>query len=70
VLVIDGPIWFVAALVICGWHALYIWGWRRERREHAAWWQAYDARAQERHDDFMRALQTLQTDDGEERGFP
>lgn len=53
---IDGPIWFVGALLICGVHALYICGWRRERRQYQAWWQKHDAEAQHRHEEFMRAL--------------
>ena len=60
--VIEGPIWFVAALVICGWHALYICGWRRELRQHTAWWKKYDADAQKRHDAFMSVMKS--TDDG------
>lgn len=55
-IVINGPLWFIAALVICGWHTLYIFSWRRERRQQLAQWRAYDAVAQQRHDDFMRGL--------------
>ena len=54
--VIEGPLWFGAALLICGAHALYLRGWRRERRAHLAWWQRYDAYAQTRHEEFMRAI--------------
>ena len=54
--VIDGPIWFVGALLICGWHTYYLWGWRRERRAHLAWWKKYDADSQKRHDEFMRVM--------------
>lgn len=56
VIVIDGPLWFVGALIICGLHALHLRGWRRERKTDLAWWQTYDAKAQERHDEFMRAI--------------
>lgn len=55
-IVIDGPIWFVGALVICGWHTYCLWGWRRERRAHLAWWKRYDADAYARHAEFMHAL--------------
>lgn len=55
-MIIDGPIWFVGAILICGVHALYLRGWRRELRAHRAWWQKYDADAQKRHEDFMRAM--------------
>ena len=54
--VIDGPIWFVGALLICGVHALYLRSWRRERRAHLAWWQNYDVTSQKRHDEFMRVM--------------
>jgi hypothetical protein len=53
---VYGPIWFGFALLVCGAHALHLRGWRRERRAHLAWWKSYDARAQQRHDEFMRAL--------------
>lgn len=56
VIQIDGFWWFVGALLICGAHFLYLRGWRRERREHLAWWQNYDADAQKRHDEFMRVM--------------
>lgn len=54
--VIDGPMWFIGALLICGAHFLYLRGWRRERRAHLAWWQNYDAEAQKRHTEFMRVM--------------
>ena len=53
---IDGPLWFLGALLICGAHVLYLRGWRRERRAHQAWWQKYNTDAQTRHEAFMRAL--------------
>lgn len=53
---IDGPMWFIGALLICGVHALYLWSWRRDRREHLARWQNYDAVSQLRHDEFMRVM--------------
>lgn len=53
---IDGPMWFVAALFICGWHVIHLRGWRRERKTDLAWWQTYDTRAQARHEEFMRAM--------------
>lgn len=56
-IVIDGPLWFVGALVIYGWHAYLLWGWRRERRTHLAWWKKYDADASARHAAFMRAME-------------
>ena len=58
---IDGPLWFAGALLICGAHALYLRGWRREQCQRLAWWQKYDAGAQKRHDEFMRAIRR---DDG------
>lgn len=51
---IDGFLWFVGALLICGVHALHLRGWRREQRQYQAWWKRYDAVAQQRHDAFMR----------------
>ena len=53
---IDGPLWFLGAIVICGAHVLYLRGWRREHRQSLAWWQKYDADAQKRHAEFMRAI--------------
>lgn len=53
---IDGPLWFVGALIICGVHVLYLRSWRHERRAHLAWWQNYDVRAQKRHEEFMRVM--------------
>ena len=53
---IEGFWWFVGALLVCGWHALYVRNWRREHRRYLAWWKQYDADAQKRHDDFMRAI--------------
>lgn len=53
---IDGFWWFVGALIVCGAHALHLRGWRRERREHQAWWKGYEARSQKRHEEFMRAI--------------
>ena len=53
---IDGPLWFLGALLICGMHTLYLRGWRREQRQSLAWWQKYDVDAQKRHDAFMRAI--------------
>lgn len=53
---IDGLLWLVAAILICGAHALYLRAWRRERRQDLAWWKAYDERAGESHAEFMRAL--------------
>ena len=53
---IDGPLWFAGALLICGAHVLYLRGWRRDQRQSLAWWKKYDADAQKRHDEFMRAI--------------
>jgi len=53
---IDGPLWFLAAILICGMHARFLLNWRREQWEHRAWWRKYDAEAQQRHDEFMRAI--------------
>ncbi|HSX22865.1 MAG TPA: hypothetical protein VLE97_08850 [Gaiellaceae bacterium] len=61
-IVIDGPLWFVGALVVFGLHALYARSWRRERRADLAWWRTYDARSQRRHDEFMRALDAGRVD--------
>ena len=61
---IDGPLWFAGALLICGAHVLYLRSWRREQRQHTAWWKKYDAAAQKRHVEFMRAI-----DRGDDRSF-
>lgn len=53
---IDGLLWFIGATVICGAFMLYLRGWRRDLRLSLAWWQAYDARAQRRHTEFMQAI--------------
>ena len=53
---IDGPLWFVGALLICGAHVLYLRSWRRDWRQSLAWRQKYDADAQKRHDEFMLAI--------------
>lgn len=53
---IEGFWWLVGAVVVCGWHALYVRGWRRERRQYEAWWRSYDAEAQKRHADFIRVM--------------
>ena len=62
VIEIDGPFWFICALLICGWHVNYLRGCRRERLQHLAWWQAYDAKSQARHEEFMRALDRRDAD--------
>jgi len=62
VIVIDGFLWFIGALIICGAHGLYLRSWRRERRAHQAWWQTYNTEAQTRHEAFMRAIGNI--DDG------
>jgi hypothetical protein len=56
VIVVDGPVCLVAALVVCVAHVLYLRSWRRERRAHLVWWQSYDAEAQRRHEEFMQAI--------------
>lgn len=53
---IEGFWWFVGALLICGAHGRYLRSWRRERLAHLAWWKKYDADAQSRHEEFMRAI--------------
>lgn len=53
---IDGFGWFIAALLLCGLHALYIRDWRRERREQLAASARYDAESERRHQETMRAL--------------
>lgn len=53
---IDGLLWFIGALLICGAHALHLRGWRRERRAHLAWWKSHDERSQQRHEEFMRVM--------------
>lgn len=53
---IDGFLWFVGAVVVCGLHVLYLRDWRRERLAHLAWWKKYDADAQRRHEEFMRVM--------------
>lgn len=71
---IDGPLWFLGAVVICGAHVLYLRGWRNEHRQSLAWWQAYDAQAEKRHTEFMRAISRdddmhgWNLDGGRERG--
>lgn len=65
-IVIDGPLCFAAALLICGAHVLYLRSWRREQRQRLAWWQKYDADAQKRHDAFIRAIDR---DDGGTHGW-
>jgi len=64
VITIDGFLWFVGALLACGAHALYLRGWRRERRQQQVWWQQYEAQAQARHEEFMSAIDCLD-DNGE-----
>jgi hypothetical protein len=54
-MVIDGPLWFFGAVIVCGAHVLYLRSWRREQIARLAWWQRYDADARKRHDEFMRA---------------
>ena len=60
---IDGFWWFIAAIVgaivVCGVHAFNLRGWRRERLQHMAWWEQRDAEAQQRHEEFMIALDTM-----------
>jgi hypothetical protein len=56
VIEIDGTLWFVAALVVCGAHVRYLRSWRKESRERLARWSVYDAASQARHDEFMLAL--------------
>lgn len=63
---IDGFSWFVGALLICGAHALYLRSWQRERREHLAWWRAYDVRATLQHEALMHVLHNGETDLDEE----
>lgn len=53
---LDSFWWFVAAVCVCGWHALFLVGWRRESRERLQQWSAYDASAQRRHDEFITEL--------------
>jgi hypothetical protein len=55
-MVIDGPLWFFGAVIVCGAHVLYLRSWRREQRQYRAWWRNYDAEAQRRHDEFLRAI--------------
>lgn len=55
-IVIDGPLWFIGALVICGWHIYLLWSWRRERLTHLAWWRKYDAAARTRHEELMHTV--------------
>ena len=58
-MMIDGPLWFVGALVLCGVHTLYLRSWRRERRQQLAQWRAYDAASQKRHEEFMTAMEDV-----------
>jgi hypothetical protein len=53
---IDSPLWFLGALLICGWHTRFLLNWRREQREYRAWWQKHDTAAQQRHGEFMHAF--------------
>lgn len=61
---IDGFLWFVAALLLCGGHMLYLRGWRREQRQRLAWWQRHDAEAQRRHDACMQAMRAIDHGNG------
>jgi hypothetical protein len=63
VIEIDGPLWFVGAILVFALHALYLRSWRRERRADLAWWKRYDARAQRRHEEFTRAIDGRATAD-------
>jgi len=60
--VIDGPLWFIGALVICGWFALYHRSRRREYRQYMAWCRKYDADAQQRHAEFMHVMNRVDGD--------
>ncbi len=53
---IDGFWWFVGAVLVAVWHGLYLRSWRRERMAVLAWWKAYDVRSQQRHEEFMQAI--------------
>ncbi len=55
-MIIDGPIWFVCALLICGAHTLFLLDWRRESRMRLKEYAEYDAESKRRHDEFMAAL--------------
>lgn len=55
-MVIDGPLWFLGAILVCGWHTLFLHSWRREQRQYQAWWRNYDAEAQRRHEALMREI--------------
>ena len=68
-MVIDGPLWFLGALVICGMHMLILRALRREQRQYQAWWLKYDAKAQLRHDEYMNALSALDRDDVDAIGW-
>lgn len=52
----DSIWWFVAAVVVCGLHALYLSDWQRESRARVEQWRAYDAASQKRHDEFMAEM--------------
>ncbi len=52
----DGFLWFVAALVICGSHALHLRGWRREWRAKLRQEQQYDGASRRRHEETLAAL--------------
>ena len=67
VIQIEGFWWFVGAILICGVHALYIRSWRREHRKSLAWWTKYDADAQHRHEDFMRAIHVVDESVGDDK---
>ena len=68
--VIDGPMWFVVALLICGWHTYYLWDWRRERWQYQEWWKKHDADAQQRHDEFMRVMGSDDVEESEMKEMP
>jgi hypothetical protein len=55
-IVIEGPWWFIGALVVFALHALYLRSWRLERLSHLNEMRARDAADQKRHDEFMSAL--------------
>lgn len=69
---IDGPLWFISALLIFCAHALYLRGWRRDRRDYMRWRERYNAIEERRHEEFMRAIGSdnagWNLDGGRERG--
>lgn len=66
-MIIDGPLWFAAALIICGAHAIFLLSWQREYRRYRVYLERSEAEAQARHEAFMQTIeQTFAEEAGDE----